>query len=71
VEIFLKYSYFSAFEEIFKLGWGRMESFCVQNRKNSNINKPDTTTPQAPRMKPPTKEYMEYTWSDPWLQLHM
>jgi hypothetical protein len=34
-------------------------------RKN-NINQPDL--PELPGTKPPTKEY---TWKDPWLQLHM
>jgi hypothetical protein len=36
------------------------------HRKNNNINQPDP--PELPETKPPTKEY---TWRDPWLQLHM
>jgi hypothetical protein len=36
------------------------------HRKNSNISQPDL--PELPGTKPPTKEY---TWRDPWLQLHM
>jgi hypothetical protein len=37
----------------------------VNHRKN-NIKQPDP--PDLPGTKPPTKEY---TWKDPWLQLHM
>ena len=36
------------------------------HKKNNNINLPDL--PELPRTKPPTKDY---TWRDPWLQLHM
>jgi hypothetical protein len=36
------------------------------HRKNNNINQPDP--PELPGTKPPTTEY---TWRDPWLQLHM
>jgi hypothetical protein len=35
-------------------------------RKISNINQP--VTPELPETKSPSKEY---TWRDPWLQLHM
>jgi hypothetical protein len=35
-------------------------------RKDNNINKPNT--PELPGTKPPTKEY---TWRDPWIQLHI
>ena len=33
---------------------------------NNNINQPDP--PELPGTKPQTKEY---TWKDPWLQMHM
>jgi hypothetical protein len=36
------------------------------HRKNNNINQPDNS--ELPGTKPPSKEY---TWRDPWLQLHM
>ena len=35
-------------------------------KEEKNINQPDP--PELPGSKPPTKEY---TWRDPWLQLHM
>jgi hypothetical protein len=35
-------------------------------RKNNNINQPDPS--ELSGTKPSTKEY---TWRDPWLQLHM
>jgi hypothetical protein len=35
-------------------------------KKNKNINQPEP--PELPGVKLPTKEY---TWRDPWLQLHM
>jgi hypothetical protein len=37
-----------------------------KDRNDDNINQPDS--PKLPGTKPPTKEY---TWRDPWLQLHM
>jgi len=36
------------------------------HRTNNNINQPEF--PELPGTKKPTKEY---TWRDPWLQLHM
>ena len=36
------------------------------HRKNNNVNPPDPS--ELPVTKPPTKEY---TWRDPWLQLHV
>jgi hypothetical protein len=36
------------------------------HRKNNNINQPNPL--ELPETKPPTKQY---TWKDPWLQLHM
>jgi len=39
---------------------------CGTPSKNSNLNLPDT--PELPGTRPPSKEY---TWRDPWLQLHM
>jgi hypothetical protein len=38
------------------------------HRKNNNINQPDPPPPVLPGTKPPTREY---TWRDPWLQIHM
>jgi hypothetical protein len=40
--------------------------FMQTHRTNNNINQPDP--PELPETNPPTKEY---TWRDPWLQLHM
>jgi len=45
--------------------WRRWKSL-QPHRKNNNINQP--APPELPQTKPPTKEY---TWRDPWLQLHM
>jgi hypothetical protein len=45
-------------------GLKKMNGFATY-RKN-NISQPDL--PELPGTKPPTKEY---TWRDPWLQLHM
>ena len=36
------------------------------NRRNNNMNQP--VPPELPGTKPPTREY---TWRDPWLQMHM
>jgi hypothetical protein len=36
------------------------------HRKDNNINHPDP--PELPRTKPATKQY---TWRDPWVQLHI
>jgi hypothetical protein len=51
-----------------KLGEGltKLKGF-GPHMKNNNINQSEPT-PRAPRTKPPTKEY---TWRDPWLQMHM
>jgi hypothetical protein len=42
------------------------------HRQSNNINQSEHPTPcplpEHPETKPPTKEY---TWRDPWLQLHM
>jgi hypothetical protein len=38
----------------------------LQPHRKNNVNKPET--PELPETKPPIKEY---TWRDPWLQLHM
>ena len=41
------------------------------HKKNYNINQPEPRTAPPPELsgtKPPTKEY---TWKDPWFQLHM
>jgi hypothetical protein len=42
------------------------EGVCNPIRRIISINQ--TLSPELPRTKPPTKEY---TWRDPWLQLHM
>ena len=56
----------SPMEEL-KKGLKELKGLKLQpHRKNNNINQPDP--PELPRTKPPTKEY---TWRDPWLQLHM
>ena len=56
----------SPMEEL-KKGLEELKGLKLQpHRKNNNINQPDP--PELPRTKPPTKEY---TWRDPWLQLHM
>jgi hypothetical protein len=49
---------------------GRVRGRGLQyHRKNNNINQPDPYHhPELPGTKPSTKEY---TWRDPWLQLHM
>jgi hypothetical protein len=36
------------------------------NMRNKNMNQP--VPPEFPGTKPPTKDY---TWSDPWLQMHI
>ena len=51
-------------EELEK-GLKKLKGF-VTPRRHININQPDL--PELPGTKPPTKEY---TWRDPWLQLHM
>jgi hypothetical protein len=50
-------------EELEK-GLKELKGFAT-HRKNSNINQPDP--PDFPGAKPPAEEY---TWRDPWLQLH-
>ena len=55
----------SPIEELEK-GLKELKGFAT-HRKNNNINQPDTY-PDLPGTKPPTKEY---TWRDPWLQLHI
>jgi hypothetical protein len=39
----------------------------LPHRKNNNINQPDPPS-ELPGTKPPTKEY---TWKEPWLQVHI
>jgi hypothetical protein len=56
--------------EELKKGLKELKEFAT-HRKNNNINQPDPHhhhLPELPGTKPPTKEY---TWSNPWLQLHM
>jgi hypothetical protein len=45
----------------------KMNNGFATNRKNNNNNQLDTP-PELPGIKPPTKDY---TWRNPWLQLHM
>ena len=45
---------------------GLRELKVLEPHRKNNINQPDL--PELPGTKSPTKEY---TWRDPWLQLHM
>jgi hypothetical protein len=50
-----------------ELGEGMKELRGLQpHRKNNNINQPYSL--ELPGTKPPTREY---TWREPWFQLHM